>query len=117
MDYFYVAFGGALGSVLRFFIGHYFRFPGGTFCVNTLGSLLIGVFFVLFTQRFDERLGLFLMTGVLGGFTTFSAFSLDLFRLLEEERFVFALLYLLATVFGSLLMLLVGIILTRSAVS
>lgn len=87
-----VAIGGALGSVLRYGISswvHNFMgrgFPYGTLVVNVLGCLAMGILFVLFVERTSEnalwRAGL--MVGVLGGFTTFSAFSIETFNLLEQ---------------------------------
>lgn len=87
-----VAIGGALGSVLRYGLSswvHNFMgrgFPYGTLVVNVLGCLAMGILFVLFVERTSEnalwRAGL--MVGVLGGFTTFSAFSIETFNLLEQ---------------------------------
>lgn len=89
-----VAVGGAAGSVARYgfslgaarWLGA--AFPFGTLGVNVLGSFLAGLLYVLITQRLaaQEEWRSLLLIGVLGGFTTFSAFSLETIRLLEGGR-------------------------------
>jgi CrcB protein len=94
-----VFLGGGLGSLLRFELGGFVQsrigpaFPWGTFSVNALGCLAIGVL----ATWFDEKGGagsetrLFVIAGLLGGFTTFSSFGLETFRLLEAARYAAAL--------------------------
>ena len=87
-----IAAGGALGSVLRYGLStwvHSFAgrgFPYGTLAVNVLGCLAMGFLFVLLVERMGEsavwRAGL--LIGVLGGFTTFSTFSIETFNLIEQ---------------------------------
>ena len=82
-----IAAGGALGSILRYLVqlqcSYWFgsKFPYGTMIVNTIGSLLVGFLFIILLERYtvpsDIRLAL--MAGLLGGFTTLSAFSLETF--------------------------------------
>ncbi len=87
-----IALGGALGAVLRYMASNGVygllgrAFPYGTLLVNVLGSLLIGVLAVYFSQRewLTTPLARGLIIGVLGAFTTFSTFSLDTFYLLEQ---------------------------------
>jgi CrcB protein len=87
-----IAIGGAVGSVLRYLLStwvHTFAsrsFPYGTLAVNVLGSLVMGVLFVLLTERFAANgvLRAGLLIGVLGGFTTFSSFSIETFNLIEQ---------------------------------
>ncbi len=97
-----VAAGGAIGASLRYALagwvgraaGH--DFPWGTLVVNVLGSAVMGVLAVVMMERFPGSWGRyapFLMTGVLGGFTTFSAFSLDALYLIERGRMTAAALY------------------------
>ncbi|MDR2876930.1 MAG: fluoride efflux transporter CrcB [Chromatiales bacterium] len=94
-----VAGGGALGSLLRYWGGSGVHlllgraFPYGTLAVNIVGSFAIGVLYVLLAERTNApELRALLMTGLLGGFTTFSAFSLDTVLLLEQGELVKALL-------------------------
>lgn len=96
-----VALGGALGSVARY-LGHKFistlsshPFPLGTFIVNITGCLLIGVFYGLSVkhQYFTAEHRLLLMTGLCGGFTTFSAFTLEGMTLLQQQRVLIFLMY------------------------
>lgn len=121
---FLVAIGGAIGATLRFVsIGAATRLTGesfwGTITVNVVGSFAMGVAAVLIIERLPgdaSRLGPLIMAGVLGGFTTFSAFSLDALRLIEEERLWMAGAYLLGSVILSVLALFLGIVMTRGAV-
>ncbi|MCL4315848.1 MAG: fluoride efflux transporter CrcB [Gammaproteobacteria bacterium] len=101
-----IAAGGAAGSVLRFWMSAWIYgqlgrdFPYGTLAVNVLGSLLMGVLFVLLTERLSLapvwRAGL--LIGVLGGFTTFSAFSMETVNLIEEGAHLKALLNIATSV-------------------
>lgn len=91
-----IAVGGALGSVLRYGLSawvHTFAgrgFPYGTLAVNVLGCLAMGFLFVLLVERMGEsalwRAGL--LIGLLGGFTTFSSFSIETFNLIEQGSLV-----------------------------
>lgn len=93
---FAIAAGGALGSVLRYGLStwvHSFAgrgFPYGTLAVNVLGCLAMGFLFVLLVERMGENsvLRAGLLIGVLGGFTTFSAFSIETFNLIEQGALV-----------------------------
>lgn len=116
-----VAAGGALGAALRFAAqGAALRtfgagFPLGTLAVNVLGSLLMGLLAALLLARPEmARLQPLLMTGVLGGFTTFSAFSLDTLALVQRGEAGKALAYVMASVTLSLLGVLGGYALGRS---
>ncbi|MDJ0640185.1 MAG: CrcB family protein [Paracoccaceae bacterium] len=93
----YVALGGALGSVLRVLLGMAVTFPFGTLMVNVLGSFLIGL---CWASGVDKMAALhpFLMLGVLGGFTTFSTFSLDVLKLVEGGQLGLSAAYVLASV-------------------
>lgn len=119
---FAVAAGGAIGASLRWAIvrwsGHVLglAFPYGTLIVNVLGSLVMGVAAVAMMERFPGswgRLSPFLMTGVLGGFTTFSAFSLDALFLIERGRNLAAASYIGGSVFLSIAGLWAGLALAR----
>jgi CrcB protein len=113
---FLVMIGGAAGAGLRWEFGRLTLtrlgsgFPWGTLGVNLTGGLLMGVLAGAMTGagHTDRPLWLLLAVGLLGGFTTFSAFSLDLFAMLERGRAGTAALYVAASVGGSLLLLAAG---------
>ena len=104
----FVALGGALGSVLRALVGMAVSFPIGTLTVNVIGSFLIGL---AWGQGVEKHAVFFplLMLGVLGGFTTFSTFSLDVLRLAQGGAYVPVVLYVCASVFLSLAACVVGV--------
>jgi CrcB protein len=108
-----VALGGAIGSVLRYLVGLVVAFPLGTLAVNVLGSFAIGLVWVHLADRGLQHWLPFLMTGVLGGFTTFSAFTLDALRLLEEGRMTAAGAYVLASLVASVLACALGLWIAR----
>lgn len=112
-----VAAGGAIGATGRFLVGKLMLglmgpgYPWGTLTVNMIGSFLIGLLFELLATRFNlshEWQG-FLVIGVLGGFTTFSAFSLEVGLMLEKDQFSAAAIYALGSVFLGLVALFAGI--------
>jgi len=114
-----VALGGAVGAALRHVAnGTALRvfgpgFPFGTLIVNVLGSLLMGLLFVLLAERGAGRFSPFVLTGMLGGFTTFSAFSMDALVLVERGQTMAALAYVAASVLCSLLAVFAGVALAR----
>ena len=117
-----VALGGASGASLRFLTGvgvlRMFGpsdFPLAIITVNVIGSFLMGVFVVAAAQRGLTHLSPFLMTGVLGGFTTFSAFSLETMTLIERGQITSAMLYVGLSVGLSVGGLALGLIAARSA--
>lgn len=117
-----VAAGGAIGSVLRYLVGLAAArslgpaFPFGTLTVNLVGGFLIGLVAGVFAMRADapQELRVFLITGCLGGFTTFSAFSLDVVTLLERGDSGLAALYLLVSVGFSIAAVFAGLALMRT---
>lgn len=116
---FTVALGGAIGATLRWLTGMLTLrimgqgFPWGTVSVNVLGSLLMGVVVVALAEKGGMRAAPFLMTGLLGGFTTFSAFSLDAVALMERGQFNLAVAYVGGSVIIGLAALVFGMTLTR----
>ncbi|RVV97111.1 fluoride efflux transporter CrcB [Mesobaculum littorinae] len=114
-----VALGGALGASARYLAGVGVMrlagpgFPFATLGVNILGSFLMGVFVVFAAERQATHLSPLLMTGMLGGFTTFSTFSLDAVTLLERGQTGSAALYVVASVLVSLVALFAGLMLAR----
>ena len=118
-----VAIGGALGAVARYGAGLTMArlcgtggWPWGTFAVNLIGGLLIGLvtgWIAFKAQAGSESVRLFAVVGVLGGFTTFSAFSLELVQMLERREMAMAAGYALASVFLSVVAVFVGLIIMR----
>ena len=112
-----VGLGGAAGSMLRYGVQKIFNvqgaavFPTGTLLVNIAGCFLIGMLwsFVSRTLTWNEEMKLLLMTGFCGGFTTFSAFTLEGIGLLKESKTSLFVIYILASVIGGLLATLIGI--------
>lgn len=107
-----VALGGAIGAVSRHLLGSWLlpistqhRFPLGTLAVNVLGCFLIGLLAAILQRHApaDQTLRPFLITGILGGFTTFSAFGLETFELIRRGDPATALLYVAASVVLGLL--------------
>lgn len=108
-----VALGGALGAVLRYLVGLAVVFPVGTIVANVVGSFCIGFVWVWLAQKSPGLLP-FVMTGLLGGFTTFSAFSLDALRLVEDGRIAYAMAYVIGTVMLSLAACFAAVFIARS---
>ncbi|MGC5323959.1 fluoride efflux transporter CrcB [Brevibacillus sp. SYSU BS000544] len=103
MNWLAVAVGGAIGSVLRYMLSLLLNQPNlpyGTWMANGVGSLLIGMFFVWGKQKgiMSPVLYIFLTTGIMGGFTTFSTFSLEVVQFIQsgmwERAFVYSVLSL-----------------------
>ena len=116
-----VAAGGAMGAGLRHLTGLAAMrllgtsFPWGTLTVNLVGSFVMGVFIEWLARRFgtSPELRLFVATGLLGGFTTFSAFSLDAAFLWERGQGALAVGYVLVSVCGAIAALFAGLWLVR----
>ena len=97
-----VGFGGGLGSIFRYLIGlliSYKHFPYATLTVNVVGSFFIGVAMAIISKQTQtvEHWHLILVTGFLGGFTTFSAFSWNSLQLIHQQQFIAAFIYVLST--------------------
>ncbi len=102
-----VAGGAAVGALLRYGAGLWLNplwqgFPLGTLLVNAVGAFAIGVAMVLFERHPNEVVRMLVVTGLLGGLTTFSAFSAESLGLLQRGLWAVALLHTLAHVLGSL---------------
>ncbi|WP_438748920.1 fluoride efflux transporter CrcB [Pararhizobium sp. O133] len=119
-----VAAGGALGSVLRYLVGLWTlrsfgpSFPWGTLTVNITGSFFIGVLAEAIARKFGASadMRVFLITGFLGGYTTFSAFSLDAITLVERGEAVTAAIYVGSSVVLSAIAVIAGLALMRAMV-
>jgi fluoride exporter len=117
--------GGAIGAGLRHLVNQAFAateiergvaaFPWATFTVNVVGGFLMGVVFVLVSERLggSPEWRTFLATGILGGLTTFSAFSLDMFNLVADRNMMLAVIYAAGSVLLAFAALLAGMSLAR----
>ncbi len=116
------AMGGAIGAAGRYLVGAGAvrligsGFPWGTLIVNIAGSFIMGLMIASFESRFSvsNEVKTFLATGILGGFTTFSAFSLDFAVLMENKTEGLAAIYLGASVGFSILALFAGLYCART---
>jgi CrcB protein len=118
---FWAALGSGIGGAARFLIGGFFEkqtaniFPWATFTVNLTGSLIIGILYALSqkTKAISPEISVFLITGICGGFTTFSAFSMDNFRLIQQGEYGIAMLYVGGSIIAGLFFLWLGMGLTK----
>jgi CrcB protein len=116
-----VGAGGGIGSIARYLCQRYANiffpnhFPWGTFGVNVVGCLLIGIIWGISFKSFDsnENWKLFLMVGLCGGFTTFSAFTLEGIGLIREQRLALFFSYVAVSVVLGLLATYIGMRITR----
>jgi CrcB protein len=117
MLYLIVFLGAGIGGALRHGVNvgaaklFGFGFPFGTLIVNIVGSFAIGLFagYFAFRPGIGQHMRLFLTTGLLGGFTTFSAFSLDAALLIERHHYALAAGYVAGSVLASVIALFVGL--------
>ncbi len=117
--------GGGIGAGARYLVQSAMvrtlgaGFPWWTFTINIAGSFLMGVVVTLVAARFEgsPEARTFLATGILGGFTTFSAFSLDAANLIDGKQHIAAAVYVLGSVLFSILGLYAGLAITKALVS
>lgn len=118
---FLVMAGGAIGAALRYGLSLWLApagtaWPWATLVANCAGGLAMGLLAGIFASRgLADGWRLLLGVGLLGGFTTFSAFSLEMLQMISSGRTIAALAYALASVMGSVLLLWAGLILARAA--
>lgn len=116
-----VGIGGGVGSIFRFLISYYTLktpangFPFATFLVNITGCLLIGFFFGFFESgsSLTTNLRLILITGFCGGYTTFSAFSLESFTLFQQGLYATAISYIISSVVFGFVAVYLGFMLSK----
>jgi len=121
----YVALGGAVGAVGRYGVSIFvtsiagFGFPYGTLCVNIIGSLVLGIFIEVSALAWSpsHEIRTFIVVGVLGSFTTFSMFSLDVVSLMTRGETVPALIYMASSVLLSIGAIWLGLMVTRVLIS
>ena len=113
--------GGGVGSALRYVVGKFLKtvssgFPWGTFSVNVIGSLLIGIFMgiVLKNSSFSENQTLLLITGFCGGFTTFSAFAYENQVFLKEGDLTNFFIYTLGSIGLGIVAVFLGLFISKS---
>jgi len=116
-----IALGGGFGAVMRHYavnwvtsiLGH--SFPYGILFVNVMGSFLIGLIVEALAIKYELpfEVRAFLVTGFLGGFTTFSTFSLDIFKMIETGEYISSVVYILSSVLISLIALFLAIYMVR----
>tara|TARA_Y100000758_G_C16040250_1_gene417903 strand:- start:923 stop:1291 length:369 start_codon:yes stop_codon:yes gene_type:complete len=117
----FVGVGGFIGATLRYMISSWsikfsqYGFPLGTFLVNIIGCIMIGIVIGI---NFDKNINIipvkeFLIIGILGGFTTFSAFGLESFEMLKTGQLKMAVLYIFASVVIGLLGVSIGTIISK----
>ena len=114
-----IALGGALGAVCRYLIVEKFfddgKFPFSTLLVNSIGSFLMGIFFVFLVEKnvFSTEIKDFIFIGFLSAFTTFSAFAFEVYYLANNQNILTALLYIIASVILCVIMVFLGIHIMR----
>lgn len=121
LNIFLIAIGGALGSVARYLLSTFVLratgtlFPLGTFVVNVIGCLVFGAIAGAASQRVQlaPAMRLFLLTGILGGFTTFSSYAFESFTLVRDGQFLWASLNVAGQVIAGLAGMWAGYVITN----
>jgi CrcB protein len=109
MEILFAGLGGFTGSILRYIISKKLNkknaFPKGTFLVNLSGAFLLGLFFNIFKSSGSKA---FMLTGILGAFTTFSTYMLESFDMLKDRKYKMFMLYTITTLIAGTLFYMLG---------
>jgi fluoride exporter len=116
----WVALGGAFGAATRFWISNGINsnsFPWGILFINILGSLIVGILagFIDF-NKISQQVWLFAAIGFCGGFTTFSAFSLETWRMFTEQKYFHVLAYVICSVMGGIVATAIGMFMIKNII-
>ncbi len=118
--YLVVGSGGALGALVRYWLGGLFKiaagdFPYGTFIINLTGSFVLGLFLTLITERYrlNAEWRLFFATGFVGAYTTFSSFTNEILALYRAGYVLPGLLYSMGSLLGGMLCVWLGLVTAR----
>jgi fluoride exporter len=122
LKYVMVGMGGALGSILRFWLGSYIgermgtRFPYGTLVINVSGSFLIGLVFAILTEGapWSPNWRYLIPIGFIGGYTTFSSFEFEAFRTIQDGQLGLGLLYVAVSVIAGFIAVWGGVVAGRA---
>lgn len=112
MQYLLIFIGGGIGACLRFWLGNLITqkapssLPYGTLSVNLIGCFVLGlIYFYMQHKYYSEDIRNFLIVGLLGGFTTFSTFSLENIQMLHNKQYLACIIYILISVVGGIIAL------------
>ncbi len=117
-----VGIGGFLGSISRYLLGFFLSkvftsaIPYSTIIINLIGSLLIGIIIGAIDSKTHPRAFHFIVPGLLGGYTTFSAFSAETISLVDRQLYMPALIYITISVLGGLILCASGLLITKSMI-